>query len=149
MAMSKAMASIYTSAQTAFDTMHGPDVDRSQMLHLRRVNDRWLFTGQNVLMGPTDIQLGVTSTRVMTSTKSVALNRVVSVSDAGARGASAPRKSSVGCGPDPGTLHHRREHLLHTERLRLERWRGWSGAQPERDVRLPIRAGPTDAVDRP
>jgi hypothetical protein len=55
MAMSKAMASIYTSAQTAFDTMHGPDVDRSQMLHLRRVNDRWLFTGQNVLMGPTDI----------------------------------------------------------------------------------------------
>jgi hypothetical protein len=40
------------------------EVDRSQMLHLRRVNDRWLVTGQNVLMGPSDIQLGVMSARM-------------------------------------------------------------------------------------
>jgi hypothetical protein len=59
-----------------------PDVDRSQMLHLRRVNDRWLLTGQNVLMGPTDIQLGVMSARMTVGEPAMMPGRTRAVSSA-------------------------------------------------------------------
>jgi hypothetical protein len=40
-------------------------VEQSQTLHLRRVNNRWLFVGHNFLMGPMDVQIGVMSTQMM------------------------------------------------------------------------------------
>jgi hypothetical protein len=40
-------------------------VDLSQTLHLLRVSNRWLFAGQNPLMGPSDVQFGVMRSRMM------------------------------------------------------------------------------------
>jgi hypothetical protein len=73
------------------------DLDRSQVLHLRRVDSRWLFSGQNVLMGPSDIQLGLMSSRMAANVGLAAPAGVSKVADVGSVGAATSTK--VSCEP--------------------------------------------------